>query len=212
MIQIASYQEFQNIKIEQKEHASRLDRIEVLMEHLTHNVSNLQYEMVNFKNEMKDFKDEMQDFKDEMQDFKNEMKDFKNEMKDFKRDAELEHKAMNKRWGEISNKLGTIVEDLINPATSETLKRCFGCEIDYKAINIRKKINNLQGEFDIIASSKECKKVFLIEVKATPRIEYISDFKNKVAPKFRKLFSEFDDYELVLIFASISLKKKIVNI
>ena len=124
MIQIASYQEFQDIKFEVKEHSSRLDRIEILMEQLTNNVSN---------------------FQDEMREFKDEMREFKDEMREFKRNSEREHKAMNKRWGEISNKLGTIVEDLINPAAAQTIKRHFKCEIDYKAINIKKKIKNIQG-------------------------------------------------------------------
>jgi hypothetical protein len=149
---------------------------------------------------MKDFKDEMKDFKDEMKDFKDEMKDFKDEMKDFKKNA-------NKQWGELANKMGTIVEDLISPSTIPTLERYFKCSIDYKAINIRKKLKkeNINAEFDIVASSDECKKVFLIEVKSTPRKSYIDEFKEKNIELFKRLFNEYKSYEIIPMFASIAM-------
>ena len=79
-------------------------------------------EMKDFKDEMKDFKDEMKDFKDEMKDFKDEMKDFKDEMKDemkdfkgemksFKEESRQANREMNRRWGELANKMGTLVEE-----------------------------------------------------------------------------------------------------
>ncbi|MEJ5173185.1 MAG: hypothetical protein WHT47_05675, partial [Hydrogenothermaceae bacterium] len=56
-----------------------------------------------------------------------------------------------------------------------------------------------------------CKTVFLIEVKATPKVEYINDFKDKKVERFKQLFDEYKDYNLVLIFASLRLKDDIVN-
>ena len=45
-------------------------------------------------------------------------------MKDFKafvladiEDSRADRKAMNKRWGELANKMGTVVEDLVAPCT-----------------------------------------------------------------------------------------------
>ncbi|MEJ5173670.1 MAG: hypothetical protein WHT47_08140, partial [Hydrogenothermaceae bacterium] len=55
------------------------------------------------------------------------------------------------------------------------------------------------------------KTVFLIEVKSTPKIEYINEFKDKKVERFKTLFTEYRDYKLVLIFASLRLEDDIVN-
>jgi chromosome segregation ATPase len=172
-------------------------------------------EMKDFKDEMKDFKDEMKDFKDEMKDFKDEMKDFKDEMKDFKDDsidfkAEMksfkdemreEHRKMNQQWGELANKMGTIVEDIIYPATRPVLEKYFNCELETTMMNITRKKDGIKDEFDVIAVSAD--KVFLIEVKSTMRQQYVDDFKNKKLERFRFLFSEYNDKTLVPILATL---------
>ena len=172
-------------------------------------------EMKDFKDEMKDFKDEMKDFKDEMKDFKDEMKDFKDEMKDFKDDsidfkAEMrsfkdemreEHRKMNRQWGELANKMGTIVEDIIYPATRPVLEKYFNCELETTMMNITRKKDGIKDEFDVIAVSVD--RVFLIEVKSTMRQQYVDDFKNKKLERFRFLFSEYNDKTLVPILATL---------
>jgi len=172
-------------------------------------------EMKDFKDEMKDFKDEMKDFKDEMKEFKDEMKDFKDEMKDFKDDsidfkAEMrsfkdemreEHRKMNRQWGELANKMGTIVEDIIYPATRPVLEKYFNCELETTMMNITRKKDGIKDEFDVIAVSAD--KVFLIEVKSTMRQQYVDDFKNKKLERFRFLFSEYNDKTLVPILATL---------
>ena len=44
-----------------------------------------------------------------------EMQDFKDEMRTFKDEAESDRKRMNKQWGELANKVGTAVEDIVAP-------------------------------------------------------------------------------------------------
>lgn len=51
----------------------------------------------------------------EMKEFKDEMKDFKDEMIIFKNESQTDRKNMNKQWGDLANKLGTIVEDIVAP-------------------------------------------------------------------------------------------------
>lgn len=131
--------------------------------------------------------------------------------KKWEKEFKEEVRNMNKRWGEISNKLGTIVEDIIFPATEPVLSSYFKCEIDDLQLNRKKKKNGLKDEFDVIAVSESCKTVFLIEVKATPKIEYINEFKDKKVERFKTLFPEYSHYKLVLVFASLRLEDDIVN-
>ena len=158
-------------------------------------------EMKDFKDEMKDFKDEMKDFKDEMKDFKDDSIDFKAEMKSFKDEMREEHRKMNQQWGELANKMGTIVEDIIYPATRPVLEKYFNCELETTMMNITRKKDGIKDEFDVIAVSAD--KVFLIEVKSTMRQQYVDDFKNKKLERFRFLFSEYNDKTLVPILATL---------
>ena len=120
-------------------------------------------------------------------------------------------KDFNKKWGELSNRLGTIVEDVIFPATKPVLEKYFKCEITDIDMNRKRKKDNLKDEFDVIAVSDPCKTVYLIEVKATPKIEYVNDFKDKKVERFKTLFPEYNNYKLVLIFASLRIDEDVVN-
>jgi len=40
-----------------------------------------------------------------------------------------DRKEMNKQWGNLANKMGTIVEDIIRPGIRPTLKRYFNTEL-----------------------------------------------------------------------------------
>lgn len=55
-------------------------------------------------------------------------------------------------------------------------------------MNIKKGRGEIKDEFDAIVECEEV--VFLIEVKATPKIEYIDAFKAIKLESFKKLFPE----------------------
>ena len=65
----------------------------------------------------------------EMQDFKDEMREFKDEMREFKEESGRDRKKMGKQWGELANKMGTIIEDLVFPAVRPVLEKYFNCVI-----------------------------------------------------------------------------------
>jgi len=97
--------------------------------------------------------------------------------------------------------MGTIVEDIIYPATRPVLEKYFNCELETTMMNITRKKDGIKDEFDVIAVSAD--KVFLIEVKSTMRQQYVDDFKNKKLERFRFLFSEYNDKTLVPILATL---------
>ncbi|MFN3480482.1 MAG: hypothetical protein ACK415_08855 [Thermodesulfovibrionales bacterium] len=138
-----------------------------------------------------------------------EMKEFKDEMKAFKDEMREENKKMNKRWGEISNKLGTIVEDIIYPSLRPVINQYFNCEPLDMVMNRKRRRGELKDEYDAIVECEDS--VFLVEVKATPKKEYIDDFiKNKVE-RFKALFPEYKDKKLILIFASLRIEEDTIE-
>ncbi len=199
-------------------------------------IESLAQEMKEFKQEMKEFKDEMRKFKEEAEkdrkemrekmdrfqqeaekdrkEMREEMNKFRESMEKFKENMEKERKEAtkewNKRWGELANKLGTIVEDIISPAIGPVIRKYFYCDPEYIGIRIKKRKKDLRDEFDAIAICED--KVFLFEVKATPKPEYVFEFVREKVNRFKKLFPELLDKRLYLIFASLRLEKDILNL
>jgi len=165
-------------------------------------------EMKDFKDEMKDFKDEMKDFKDEMSVFKDEMKDFKDEMSDFKRNMEADRKEMNKQWAYLAKKMGTLDEDLVAPAVRPVLTKYFDCEPLSRSIRNLRRNDGDTFEIDVLASCKD--KVFMIEVKSSPKTDHVEEILEK-ATLFKSFFPEYEDKELIPIFAGIIFPENVVK-
>jgi len=184
-----------------KDFAIGLLRLEHTTERLGHEIERIGHEI----NKLKDSIDEVNKQREEDRKYWNE------QWEKAKKEREEDRKRFNKEWGALSNKLGTIVEDIIFPATRPVLESYFKCKITDLSLNREKIKDDLQDEFDVIAVSDECKTVFLIEVKSTPKIDYIDDFRNNKIERFRKLFDEYKDYKIVPIFASLRLQDNIIN-
>ncbi|QTA83587.1 endonuclease domain-containing protein [Desulfonema limicola] len=157
-----------------------------------------------------DFKDEMKDFKDEMKDFKDEMKDFKDEMTEFKNESERDRKRMNKQWGELANKMGTLVEDIVAPNITGIAKKYFNAEdLEFFAVRVKKantKNRAVKKEFDIVAVSENY--LIVNETKSTPRPEYVRDFINSL-PEIKDYFPEYSDKKIIPIFSSLYIPSDI---
>jgi HAMP domain-containing protein len=80
----------------------RVDRLEDLMAELIRESAQTHVEMRAFKDEMSAFKDEMGAFRIEMR----------------------------RSWGELSNRLGTMAEDLVAPSVPRVLSTVIGCPED----------------------------------------------------------------------------------
>ena len=208
----------------------RVDRLETLLGKFIVETSTsikvLSREMRNFKNEMKDFREEMKGFKDEVRqdqkDFREEMKgfkdevrqdqkDFREEMKGFKDESRLERKQMNRQWGELANKMGTLIEDIVAPAVRPVVKKYFGAELSDFMIKRKRKIKEggLAGEFDVIGVSED--RVFVVECKSSPSAAYLDNFVSSIG-KFRELFPEYAGKKIIPLFASLRFEDDLIRI
>ncbi len=149
---------------------------------------------------------EMSDFKQEMSEFKQEMSEFKQEMREFKDESRADRKNMNKKWGELANKMGTVVEDIVAPSLGGIAREYFKVEeFDFFAVRLKKrnKIDrSLRREFDVVAESEDY--FFVVETKATPRTEYIQNF-IKFIPELESWFPDAKNKKMIPIFASLYL-------
>lgn len=137
--------------------SQRLSDLEaILSEYITQNTlaqRRFEAESKQFREEMLAFKEEIrrdtQALKDEMKAFKDEMKVFKDEMESFRVRIENNIKENNKQWGALANKLGTIVEDLIFPASRPVIESVFGVTIQQIGMRIVRQNAKMKEEFDV---------------------------------------------------------------
>lgn len=129
-----------------------------------------------------------------------------------RQEARQQRIEMNKRWGEIANKMGTLVEDMVAPNIIGIAKKYFKCE-EFEDFMLRRKRRHSKDktkrrEFDIIAVCDNL--VILNETKSTPRVNYIDEFIMALT-EFFDYFPEYKGKELVPIFASLYLEKDVLN-
>ncbi|MCZ6679567.1 MAG: hypothetical protein O7E52_20235 [Candidatus Poribacteria bacterium] len=183
----------------------RVDRLETAMIELAEAQMRTQVSL-------KALSDEMRDFKDEMRDFKGEMRDFKDEMRDFKEEARADRKRQNEKWGELANKWGTVVEDIVVPNIPRIARENFGWS-DVEDFMIRRKVRSRREtskrrEFDVIAIGED--QIIINETKSQPRIDYINAF-IEVLGELEDYLPEYIDKTVIPIFASLSIGEDVVN-
>ncbi|MBE7547194.1 hypothetical protein [Candidatus Kuenenia stuttgartiensis] len=181
----------------------------------------MQQDRENFKNEMRNFRDEMQhdreNSKIEIKEFREEMQqdreNSKNEMTEFKEEMRKDRARAFKQWGEITNKMGTLAEDFVAPNVGEIAMRYFCCEEgseeDFMVRRFKRKpkTKSKRREFDVIAVYDT--KIILVEVKSTPRIQYIDDFAETLKEVY-EYFPEYINKKIIPVFASLYLPDEVI--
>ncbi len=188
-----------------------VERVDRLEETVHEFVLNVGIEFNKLYNSQMRTEAELRAFKDEMKEFKDEMKEFKNEMSDFKNESRQANREMNRRWGELANKMGTLVGDLVAPSLSRIVQEILGQEV--ADLSVRRKRRLAAGrtwEFDAIAIT-EGRQVGLNSTKSTLRSADVDHFINKEIVAFREFFPEYADYPVVGILASLAVEESVLN-
>ncbi len=184
----------------------RVDRLEIALENLARQVEETSRSVNQLSIEMQEFKNEM---RHEMRVFRNEMR---YEMRVFKDEMQTERRAfqreMNKRWGDLANRLGTLIEDIVAPAFPDVIKRRFSMEIEDMMVRRRRRQGELRDEFDLIADVGE--NVFVVEVKSRYRSKDVDTFSQKL-DRFNRLFPEYKDKRIVGVIASLYLDESVIR-
>ena len=205
--------------------AERVDHLdEVLSEFITSvgiEFNKLYNSQMRTEAELRAFKEDTQAFKEEMRvyrettqtaaaAFKEEMRAFKEEMRAFKEEGRQQNREMNRRWGELANKLGTLVEDLVAPSLPRIVQEVLGQEvIDLSVRRKRKRADGRQQEYDAIAVTPET--VCLASVKSTLRSADIDHVLNEELAAFRTFFPEYQTQPLVGLVASLAVDDSVLH-
>ncbi|MBF0413528.1 MAG: apolipoprotein A1/A4/E family protein [Desulfamplus sp.] len=131
---------------------------------------------------------------------------------DMKQDTINMKRDMNKKWGELANKMGTISEDIVAPNIGGIARQYFNVEdFSFFALNVKCKDTtnpNVVREFDVIAVSDQF--FFLNETKSTPKISYANDF-IELLPNIYNYFPQYKEKRLIPIFSALHIPDDIKN-
>ena len=207
----------------------RVNHLDELMARLIQTVDRTSKEMrrsyERSQRDMQDFRDEMQMLHEraeersrrEMRDFKLEMRQLheraeersKREMQEFKAEMRQSKRDLDKKWGELSNKLGTMAEDLVAPSIPRILKQLTGCsaEIEYSAVRVRKSQPQNQ-EFDVVVKCENW--VFINETKSNLRPEHLEKF-HRLMQRIRDYFPEYQNNQFIGAIASLYVDESLVE-
>jgi hypothetical protein len=195
-----------------------LDKLSELVAQTTLSVQSLSEEMKEFKAEAdrdrKQADKKWEEFKAEAE---RDRKDFKAEAErdrkqadkkweEFKKEAERDRKQLNKKWGELANSMGRVVEYLIVPNIDILTSKFFENEAYTLYHDIYKKKGDGTGkQFDGILISETT--FFLIEVKTNIKKEDVVEFKEFIdSDEIKEYFPEAKNKHLIPMMGSIYLK------
>jgi len=202
---------------------TRVETLEALMAETLRIVNATSLQIERLSEEMRAFKDEMRAFKEEVRAdtraLKEEMRAFKDEInadtRAFKEEMRAFRNEMNKRWGELSAKLGLLVENIVAPSVPRVLSQVFACPedaVESLGLRLRRKHPTLPGrnrEFDAVAAG--CGYVLIVESKVQLDDRDVAAFAERL-PEAREYFPEFADkgYRFVGAVASLYVDPSVV--
>ena len=120
--------------------------------------------------------------------------------------------AMNKRWGEITMKMGSFAEDIIAPNIPRIGRELFGLgKVELSAVRSQKRHATdpaLREEFDCVYVTPEG--WIINETKSSPRISHVDEFRARLA-RLPGFFPEYKDRPLYPCFSSLYVGSDVVN-
>lgn len=122
------------------------------------------------------------------------------------------NREWNRKWGELANKMGSLVEDMVMPNFPHILERYFGvAEVDDMLVRRRKPHptdRSRRKEFDLIAWTAD--RVFLNETKSSPSIEAFTEFVRDNESLF-EFFPELAGKRLVKIASALDMSPELIG-
>ena len=123
-------------------------------------------------------------------------------------------REMNKRWGELANKMGTVVEDIVAPSVRRVARDLFDCGDELlftsRISRARSDDRSRSREFDVLYVGTRA--VLLNETKSSPQGSDVRRFARLVSSgEFFLYFPEYRGLPLVPMFSSLSLPRDLVT-
>jgi hypothetical protein len=138
-----------------------------------------------------------------------EMREFKDEMREFKDETVRDRQRMNKQWGDLANRLGTLVEDIVAPSLPRVAAEHFGCEApELFAVRVVRRRGGETREYDAMVVCPDL--VLVNETKSRLQESHVEDLLAKLG-ELPRFCPEYADRRLVGVLASLYPDAGVVN-
>ena len=150
----------------------------------------------------------------ELREFKAEMAESRRRsetgMAEFKREAEADRKRMDKAWGDLANRLGTILEDIAAPNVRRIAEEELGMRplIELACGKERQRPDGQWSEWDVMAVGHEA--VLCCEVRSKLTRSGTQELLEKFA-SFPGFFPEYAALRLIKMVASWSVQQPVLE-
>ena len=129
-------------------------------------------------------------------------------------ESDRERREMNKRWGHLANKMGTMVEDLVGPSVRRMASEIFDCgdEVFFapRLVRTRSDDRSRRREFDGLYAGT--RGVVLSETNSAPDSRDVRDFVRFFkSGEFFLYFPEYRDLPVAPVFSSLNLPDNLVT-
>ena len=132
----------------------------------------------------------------------------------YRAEAARDRKAMNRRWGKLANKMGTVVQDIVAPSLRRIARDELGCgderTFSVTMSRVRSDDPHCRREFDALYVGTQA--VLLNETKSTALSEYAKKFVEFLkSGEFGLYFPEYRELPLVAVFSSLRLPDDVIT-
>ena len=142
------------------------------------------------------------------------LRNIEHAIEELKAEAARDRKAMNRRWGELANKMGTVVQDIVAPSLRRIARDELGCgderSFSVTMSRVRSDDPHYRREFDALYVGTRA--VLINETKSTALSEYASRFVEFLrSGEFALYFPEYRELPLVAVFSSLRLPEDVIT-
>ncbi|MCU0836216.1 MAG: hypothetical protein MUC77_17580 [Chromatiaceae bacterium] len=127
----------------------------------------------------------------------------------FRAELREHNREMNRKWGDMASKLGTMVEDLVIPSLPRIVEQRFGGPVlDLMPGRQRRLADGRVKEFDCVAVTADL--AVLTSTKASLHSADIDRFVEDIAV-FREFFPKYADRPLIGVLASLAVEDGVLS-
>jgi hypothetical protein len=130
----------------------------------------------------------------------------------FEQEMRASKRELDKKWGDLANKMGTILEDIVAPNLQRLAREHFRLDpvLDFMMRRTRRRPDGpaLETEFDALVVGADA--VLLGEAKSTPSLEAVEAFAAKIGVFF-DFFPEYRGRRLIPVFGSWAMADPVIE-
>jgi hypothetical protein len=131
------------------------------------------------------------------------------EMREFKDETRRDRQRMNKQWGELANRLGTLVEDIVAPSLPRVAAEQFGCDApELFVVRVVRRVGAETREYDAMLVCPDL--VLINETKSRLQAAHIDELLDKLA-ELPRFYPEYQDRRIVGVLASLYPDTSVIN-